>query len=88
MRRIFSVQNVIFIALAVYLLILLFNQQGALSRNIERNQELKQQIAAAQSQLNDLREEELLLNTDAYIERKAREILGYVKSNEIVYIKD
>lgn len=88
MRRIFSVQNVIFIALAVYLLILLFNQQGALSRNIERNQELKQQIAAAQSQLNDLREEELLLNTDAYIEQKAREILGYVKSNEIVYIKD
>lgn len=88
MRRIFSVQNVIFIALAVYLLILLFNQQGALTRNIERNQELKQQIAEAQSQLDELREEELLLNTDAYIEQKAREILGYVKSNEIVYIKD
>ena len=88
MRRIFSVQNVIFIALAVYLLILLFNQQGALTRNIKRNQELKQQIAEAQSQLDELREEELLLNTDAYIEQKAREILGYVKSNEIVYIKD
>lgn len=87
MRRIFNFQNVIFIALAVYLTILLFNQQGTLSRKMEQNQELKQQIASAEAQLADLQEEEKLLDTDAYIEQKAREILGYVKSNEIVYIK-
>ena len=87
MRKFFSLQNVIFIALAVYLMILLFNQQGTLTAKMERNQELKQQIASAEAQLTELQEEEKLLETDAYIEQKAREILGYVKSNEIVYIK-
>lgn len=87
MRKIFNFQNVIFIALAVYLMILLFNQQGTLTAKMERNRELKQQIAQAETQLTELQEEEKLLDTDAYIEQKAREILGYVKSNEIVYIK-
>ena len=87
MRKLFSFQNVIFIALAVYLMILLFNQQGTLTSKIERNRELKQQIANAETQLTELQEEEKLLDTDAYIEQKAREILGYVKSNETVYIK-
>ena len=87
MRKIFNFQNVIYIALAVYLMILLFNQQGTLTAKMERNQELKQQIAIAETQLTELQEEEKLLDTDAYIERKAREILGYVKNNEIVYIK-
>lgn len=87
MRRFFNFQNIIFIALAVYLTILLFNQQSTLSYNMERNQELKDQISVAEQQLAQLQEEEQLLHTDAYIEQKAREILGYVKSNEIVYIK-
>ena len=87
MRKLFNLQNVIFIALAVYLMILLFNQQGTLTAKMERNQELKQQIANAETQLTELQEEEKLLDTDAYIEQKAREILGYVKNNEIVYIK-
>ena len=87
MRRLFSFQNIIFIALAVYLTILLFNQQSTLSHNMERNRELKEQISAAETQLSQLQDEEKLLHTDSYIEQKAREILGYVKSNEIVYIK-
>ncbi|MBP3392169.1 MAG: septum formation initiator family protein [Clostridia bacterium] len=87
MRKLFNFQNIIFIALAVYLTVLLFNQQGTLSAKMEQNQELKQQIASAEAQLEALQEEEKLLDTDAYIEQKAREILGYVKSNEIVYIK-
>lgn len=87
MRKIFNLQNVIFIALAVYLMVLLFNQQSTLTDKMEQNAALKQQIASAQTQLTELQEEEKLLDTDAYIEQKAREILGYVKSNEIVYIK-
>lgn len=87
MRKFFNFQNIIFIALAVYLMILLFNQQGTLSHNMKRNQELKEQIATAEMQLSELQREEQLLHTDSYIEQKAREILGYVKSNEIVYIK-
>ena len=87
MRKLFNFQNIVFIALAVYLMVLLFGQQGTLTAKMERNQELKEQIADAQAQLVELQEEEQRLNTDAYIEQKAREILGYVKSNEIVYIK-
>ena len=87
MRKLFNFQNVIFVALAVYLMILLFNQQGTLTAKMERNQALKQQITNAETELTELQEEEKLLDTDAYIEQKAREILGYVKNNEIVYIK-
>ena len=87
MRKLFNFQNIVFIALAVYLMVLLFGQQGTLTAKMERNQELKAQIAGAQAQLVELQEEEQRLDTDAYIEQKAREILGYVKSNEIVYIK-
>ena len=87
MRKLFNFQNVIFVALAVYLMILLFNQLGTLTAKMERNQALKQQITNAETELTELQEEEKLLDTDAYIEQKAREILGYVKNNEIVYIK-
>ena len=87
MRKLFNFQNIVFIALAVYLMVLLFGQQGTLTAKMERNQELKAQIAGAQAQLVELQEEEQRLDTDAYIEQKARELLGYVKSNEIVYIK-
>lgn len=88
MRRICSFQNIVFIAIAVYLVLLLVNQQAALSRNIERNRDLKEEIAASQTELEELEQEEEILDTDAYIEEKAREVLGYVKSNETVYIKD
>ena len=87
MKKIFSLQNFIFLAVAAYLVFVLVSQQGTLTENINRNIELKSEIAAASEELSGLEEEEELLDTDEYIERRAREDLGYVKNDEIVFIR-
>lgn len=87
MKKIFSLQNIIFLAVAVYLVFVLVSQQSTLTENINRNIELKSEIAAASEELSRLEEEEELMDTDEYIERRAREDLGYVKNDEIVFIR-
>ncbi len=88
MRRIFKLRNLLFLALAAGLIALILSQQSVLDRNIERNKTLKENIQAAQQKIEDLEEEKSILGSDAYIERKARENLGYVKSDETVFVKD
>ena len=87
MKKIFSPQNIIFAAVAAYLIFVLVSQQKALTENIDRNTELKSEIAAASAELSKLEAEEEIIDTDAYIERRAREELGYVKNDETVYIR-
>jgi len=87
MKKIFSLQNIIFLAVAAYLVFVLVSQQSTLTENINRNIELKSEIAAASEELSKLEEEEEIIDTDEYIERRAREELGYVKNDEIVFIR-
>ncbi len=47
---------------------------------------LEQQIAQEKSKLHDFQSQKEYYHSDAYIEKIAREKLGLVKSNEIVYI--
>ena len=88
MRRIFKLRNLLFLALAAGLVALIISQQSVLDRNIERNEALKENIQAAQQKIEDLEEEKSILGSDEYVERKARENLGYVKSNETVFVKE
>ncbi len=83
-----NLQNLVFIALAVYLTVLLIGQQDTLTRNMEQYHELQQKIAAEELRKEELLREESMVGTDEYIEKKAREELGYVKNNEIVFIND
>lgn len=87
MRRIFKLRNLLFLALAAGLIALIVSQQTVLDRNIEKNKMLKENIQTQQQQISDLEEEKSMLGSDEYIERKARENLGYVKSDETVFIK-
>lgn len=86
-KKYFNFKNIVFIALAVYLIVLMVEQQSTLSRTEVKNRELKADIAQTESDIAKLEEEREILDTEEYIEEKAREILGYVKSGETVYIK-
>ena len=88
MRRIFKLRNLLFLALAAGLVALIISQHSVLDRNIERNEALKENIQAAQQKIEDLEEEKSILGSDEYVERKARENLGYVKSDETVFVKE
>ena len=88
MRRIFKLRNLLFLALAAGLVALIISQQSVLDRNIERNEALKENIQAAQQKIEDLEAEKSILGSDEYVERKARENLGYVKSDETVFVKE
>ncbi len=87
MRRIFNLQNLLFLIIFIGLIALLLSQQSVLTRNIDKNKDLQDKISEAQQELKSLEEEQQMIGTDEYVERKAREILGYVKDNETVYIK-
>lgn len=88
MRRIFKLRNLVFLAFAAGLIALIFSQQSVLDRNIEKNKEIKEDINAIHQRIDELNEEKSMLGSDEYIERKAREKLGYVKNDETVFIKD
>ena len=84
-KKKFDLRNLIFIALAVYLVVLLFTQQGTLDRNRESYNNLQSQIEEAQTENAKLREEYENIGSDEYIEQKAREA-GLVKSDEVVFV--
>ena len=88
MRRIFKLRNLIFLAAAAGLAALLVSQQSVLDRNIERNKTLEDEIRVAEQKLEELEEEKSLLGSDESVERKAREDLGYVKSDETAFVRE
>lgn len=88
MRRIFNIRNLIFVVLAVGLIALIVAQQSLLDRNIDKNASLRENIKQVEQQIKELEEEKANLGTDEYVEEKAREKLGYVKSDETVFVKN
>lgn len=88
MRKIFNLRNLIFVALAIVLIVLIVSQQSLLDRNLDKNASLREDIKQMDQQIAELEEEKTKLGTDEYIEEKAREKLGYVKSDETVFVKN
>ena len=67
-------------AVAIY-----FEQETRMARMQQRQSELQQALYEAQAQHAELLELQSLIGTEAYIERIARDKLGMVKPNEIVF---
>ena len=88
MRKFFNLRNFLFLGIAVGLVALIIAQQTILDRNIEKNQSLRNDIKIAEQRIEELKEEQKMIGTDEYIEKKAREKLGYVKSDETVFMKN
>ncbi|MBQ9941821.1 MAG: septum formation initiator family protein [Christensenellaceae bacterium] len=72
-------------AIAVYAVITLISQQGILTAQAQKKQELEAQQQELESQIAYLENEEALVGTDEYVERSAREKFGWVKEDEILF---
>ncbi len=88
MHRIFNIRTFLFLALAIVLIVLIIAQQSLLDRNIEKNESLQMDIKKVEQHIEELNQEREILGTDDYVEKKAREKLGYVKSDETVFVKN
>jgi cell division protein DivIC len=67
-------------AVAIY-----FDQEKQMQRIHERQATLASELAAARVRQADLEELQGIVDTDEYIERIARDTLGMVKPNEIIF---
>jgi len=79
-------KGILVLGLAVYVCISLVSQQFDLSRLKSEEKILDAEITEAQKKAKELEAEKSLIDTDEYIERVARERLGYMKKNEKVFI--
>jgi cell division protein FtsB len=70
-------------AFAIY-----FEQEKQMARIGQRKNELSATLQEAAADLADLRELQQIVDSDAYIERIARDQLGMVRPDEIVFIED
>lgn len=78
----------ILFACAVYALFVCFNQNAVLgSLNNEKN-ELQEQYAKENIEFSELQNEANYMNSDAYVEKTAREKLGWVKENELKFVEE
>ena len=73
-------------AIVLYMCILFISQQADLSRLAKEGERLDQQITQAEREHEELEAEKEASGTPEYIERVARDKLGYMKPEEKVFI--
>lgn len=79
-------QTFVFGGILVYLVIVLISQQKMINMTVNENKDIKYKLSEEQKLNEELKDEQSIMNTDEFFEKIAREILGYVKKNEKVYI--
>ena len=81
-----SVPAVAVSLVTVFLLAKGVMQQPKITENKEKIEELNSQIAQQEQKIDNLEELKSKVNTDEYIEKVAREKLGLIKENEILFV--
>lgn len=76
----------LFCCALLYLCFLLISQQFDIARLSKKEDGIDFEIAAAQKQATELDAQKEAAGTDEYLERVAREKLGYMKPGEKVFI--
>ena len=85
-RRKFNIRICLMVALVLYLTYALGGQLLSLRQTVVRASRLESEIAEAEGRLKEVQELESLSQSDAYIEKVAREKLGLVKPDEMVFV--
>ena len=75
----------IFLAILVYAVITILNQSQVIKEQEEREAELTRQMESLEIEINALENKLEYIGSDEYIEQVARERLGWVKEDEIVF---
>lgn len=77
--------SVMFVAFVVYALVTIISQASQIRDSKEIIDMANQQLAYEQKRSQELDEETSKIGTDEFIEKQAKEKLGYVKSNEKIF---
>lgn len=64
---------------------IIFHQQSLMNHKKREMQEIKQKIENEKKLTDELNEEKAQIGTDEYIEKIAREKLGMIKKDEIIF---
>ncbi len=83
--KVFAKRGLVCCAL-IYICFLLIFQQFDLARLKEKENDINEQISVAQREATELAAQKEAAGTDEYVERVAREKLGYMKPGEKVFI--
>ncbi|MBQ3848695.1 MAG: septum formation initiator family protein [Clostridia bacterium] len=81
------IRNIILVAIVVYFLVLLITQQSILDRNIGEYEKVLKKTEQIELENEKLKAELEDADTDEYLEKLIRERLGYVKSDETVFVE-
>ena len=80
-----KLQNIVFYAIALIIVVMIFTQQGSLDAQRQEYDDKVKQLAEAQQYNAELQEKLEYVGTEEYREEKAREE-GYVEEDEIVFV--
>ena len=79
-------RNVFIVAIIIYIVFVIINQQKTLNEYSQDTEDLTQQIASEEEKNNDLNQQKDNVNSLEFIEEMAREKLDMYYPNERVYI--
>ena len=79
-------RNVLIIAIAIYIIYVLVNQQKTLNEYSETTEQLQQQIAQEENNKEELNKKKEDVNSLEFIQEMAREKLDMYLPNERVYV--
>lgn len=82
-----KLQNIIFYAIALYIVVMLFTQQSSLNAQRQAYEDAVKRLEAAEQYNSELQKQREYVGSDAYKEELAREN-GYVDDDEIVFTYD
>ena len=77
--------SVLFTAFVIYSLVTIISQASQIRNNKQEIDSANQQLVYEQKRSQELDEETSKIGTDEFIEKQAKEKLGYVKSNEKIF---
>ena len=76
----------IVLAMLIYAIIMLLNQSSVIKDQKEREADLLRRQEALEMQIHSLENELEYIGSDEYIEKIARERLGWIKDDEIKFV--
>lgn len=82
----FNVWILILIVSVCYFVFTLYHQQGAIDLGNAKTAELKKDIHSEEIKKQQLEKQKSQINTNEFVEKIARDKLGYVKDGEKIYI--
>lgn len=83
-----KLKNIIGLVLIAYIIVMIFRQQVIISNIKHQEKSTSASLAEAKQKNKKLKEEVKISNTDSYLEKLAREKLGYIKDGETPIINN